>query len=297
MKLYFAGSPGRALKFAQGPTPKLGTRKLLNYQTEKTDLTKWMDLGMQLFVDSGAYTVHTHGGEIDLDGYIDYLNEHNENVAIAAQLDEIPGKFNHPKSQEDYRLASQKTFENYMYMRARLKSPDKCIPLFHQGVHMKYLKKYLEMGVPYIGISPSNDLHLNEKIKWLRNVFGVIRKSSNPNVKTHAFGLTALDVLQHFEFTSADSTTWVLTGAFGAIMTPLGRIPVSEQTGHKPGGLTSLSSQKREKLKQYVESMGEDLDELVVDTESRIRLNVKYLLDWEENYNFVGSKLHENILF
>ena len=83
--------------------------------------------------------------------------------------------------------------------------------------------------IPYIGVSPANDRSTKEKNEWFEIVFRMIGQSSNPNVKTHAFGMTSLPVLERYPFTSADSTSWIMTGANGGIMTPNGTVVISEK--------------------------------------------------------------------
>ena len=66
------------------------------------------------------------------------------------------------------------------------------------GEDFKHLRRMLEYKfldgdhIPYIGISPRNDVHVSEKMKWYEMVWGIIRESSNPNVLTHNFGMTTI---------------------------------------------------------------------------------------------------------
>ena len=87
--------------------------------------------------------------------------------------------------------------------------------------------------IPYIGISPANDQPVKEKEKFIDKCFKIIAKSSNPNVCTHAFGMTSLYILERYPFTSADSTSWILNGANGSIMTKYGSVRATSARDRK----------------------------------------------------------------
>ena len=78
-----------------------------------------------------------------------------------------------------------------------------------------------ENGVPltYIGISPANDTAQATKNIYLGEVYDVIRRSSNPNVRTHLFGMTSLDALAKYPCYSADSISHRLQAAYNKIFT------------------------------------------------------------------------------
>lgn len=243
-----------------------------------------------LFIDSGAFSAHTKNSSINVDEYINYLNNNDDVFYIFAQVDKIPGVFRQPKTKEQLLEAPELSWKNYLYMRPKLKSPDKLIPIFHQGEDIKWLHNMLEFTIegyhiPYIGISPANDKSTKEKIIFIEKCFDVIKNSSNPNVKTHAFGMTSLKVLESYPFTSADSTSWIMTGANGGIMTKWGIITVSEN--HKNDISYYLySADMKSKLSEYVKSQGFDLEQLSTDYKQRILFNIKYLLNWAANYKY-----------
>ena len=56
---------------------------------------KWKHEGFcrWLFIDSGAFSVHTGKANVTADEYIDYINSIDEDVDVCAQLDTIPGHF------------------------------------------------------------------------------------------------------------------------------------------------------------------------------------------------------------
>lgn len=274
----------------------LGADRLLSYVYDKSTIMRWDELmpskKSRLFVDSGAFTAHTRGIDLDVDAYIEFVNTHDDKITLFAQVDVIPGDFGIPRTAEQVEEAAKKTWENYLYMRERVISPNKLIPVFHQGESFKWLENMLEWRsadnskIPYIGISPSNDLTTSQKVEFIERCFEVIAKSTNPTVKTHAFGFTALPYLERYPFTSADSTSWKLAAAMGNIFTPNGVVRVSDRD------YTKLCPATRRALEDYVSEQGFNLAELASSEYARRLFNVKFITDWLQRYERkqVGAK-------
>ncbi len=201
-------------------------------------MIKCMDRGIvkSLFVDSGAYSIHSQGFEkvskgrfatVEefIDEYIDYVNNLDDKIIAVAQVDHIPGVFKQAKKPEDYVESAKLSWDNFLYMYKKLKSPEKLIAVFHQGESFEHLKNMLEWrdenGRPlsYIGISPSNDRAVADKDIYLRDVYNFIAKSSNPNVHTHLFGYTSLPGLSKFPWFSCDSVSHRLRAAYNKMFT------------------------------------------------------------------------------
>lgn len=301
--LYFAGSQstqaGNMLK--EKSCNRLGSqlndRKLLEeYMTARES-----GYVGKILVDSGAFTAHTKGIEINCDDYIDYLNSIHEYVDLYAQLDKIPGEFGKERTPEQLAEAPKLSWENYLYMRPRLIEPDKLLPIYHQGEDIKWLHNMLETTfdgkhIPYIGISPSNDKSVSEKVKWIEQVFKVIKHSSNPDVKTHAFGMTSLKVLERYPFTSADSTSWIMNGVNGSIFTPYGTLVVSENRRKDPHHIDWLGPDAKKECIKYFEKCGYTYQQVVEDYKVRLCLNIIYLKNWADNYTFKGNNMHKKHL-
>ena len=89
-----------------------------------------------------------------------------------------------------------------------------------------------ENGEPldYVGISPANDSPQAEKNIYLNEVTSLIAASSNPNVKTHLYGMTSLDALSKYKCYSADSISHRLISGYAKILSPtFGVISVSDK--------------------------------------------------------------------
>lgn len=234
--------------------PEFEPLDILITQLDRSAITKarqWKHEGFcgWLFIDSGAFSIHTGNAKLPgwksstpptfrdwEDAYIKYLNSIDDDIDVFAQLDTIPGKFQQPKTAEDYVESARKSWENYLYMRTKLKSPEKCMPVFHYGESFDVLKNMLEWTdeaghhLGYIGISPANDVQQSAKNQYLKEVTDTIAASSNPNVKTHLYGMTSLDALSKWPCYSADSISHRLISGYAKILsTNFGVISVSKK--------------------------------------------------------------------
>lgn len=240
------------------------------------EMLRYQDQGIvnRIFIDSGAYSVHTGKATVDIDEYINYINSIDDHISAVAQVDTIPGRFQQPKSREDYVESAMKSWENFLYMYSRLKSPEKLIPVFHYGESFDALRNMLEWrdenGKPlsYVGISPANDSPQKIKNIYMQNVYDIIAKSSNPNVHTHLFGMTALDALSKVPAYSADSISHRLIGAYGKVLIPeFGVISVSKRTRtsrtkSNMSFLDTADESALNRLEDYLSNLGVTLQEL-----------------------------------
>ena len=261
----------------------------------------------KLLVDSGAHSAHTKGIELDLEEYIGFANDNIDKFTLYVQVDKIPGKYRMPKTAKDWLEAPALSWENYLYMRERSKDPSKLVPVFHQGEDFKWLKNMCDYTfsdgshIPYIGLSPRGDVSLKAKYDFSAECFGVIQESKNPNVKTHAFGATSLEMLEMLPYTSADSTTWVLVSAFGQVWMPncisgdvngVGiKLGVSAENKSHPTATQTYweqSDEIKKRLDDYFESIGTNIEELSVSHSARALASAKYVQNWANNYEYKG---------
>lgn len=261
----------------------------------------------KLLIDSGAHSAHTKGITLDLEEYIGFVNENIDKFTLYVQVDKIPGVYRMPKTAKDWLEAPQLSWENYLYMREKSKDPSKLVPVFHQGEDLKWLRNMLDYTfsdgshIPYIGLSPRGDVSLKAKYDFSVECFATIQNSSNPNVKTHAFGATSLEMLERLPYTSADSTTWVLVSAFGQVWMPncidgdingVGiKLGVSEENRSHPTATQTYWEQPakiKKKLDDYFESIGTNIEELSVSHSARALASAKYVQNWANNYEYKG---------
>jgi hypothetical protein len=239
----------------------------------------------KLFIDSGAFSAWTKGVKIDVKEYINWLNLHSDDIYLCGQVDFIPGDRVHGATMEEVKFAAKKTWENYLFMRKRLKNPDSLLYTFHVGEPFEYLINALEWvssdgkPIPYIALGG-----MVGKPKWMRDqflekCFRLISRSNNPDVKVHAFGMTDFELLRKYPIYSADSTSWIMIGAMGNIMSDYGTISISTQQRNNKDHYSRLPEEAQKTIQDSVSNFGFTLEELASDRDCRILYNAKYMLD------------------
>ena len=296
MRLYFAGARHRVY---HAYIRERGGHFLLSYVNERTPLERLFSEGArEIFVDSGAFTAHRKGIEIDCDAYCDFLNTHEAHIGIAAQIDTIPGRFGEKKTPQQLADAPRLSWENYTYMRGKIVRPDLVLSIFHQGEDFYWLENMLAERVPYIGISPANDRTEVQKEAWMARCWQKIERSMHPDVKTHAFGMTNVRLLEQFPFTSADSTTWLINAVYGAIMTSYGIVSISERKQLvNPAHLLNQSKAIQDKVREEIEAKGTTLETLQQSLSARVYFNVDFFIAWEKNYQLKRKPQMQRLLW
>lgn len=239
----------------------------------------------KLFIDSGAFTAWTQGKTINVDEYINWINDRADYIDLYGQVDVIPGDRTTGAlpSAEEVRIAAQKTWENYLYMRPKMKKPEGLLYTFHVGEPIEFLKQALEWKdpegnhIPYIALGGMVGKSADVRDRFMEHCFDVIKKSSNPNVKVHAFGMTDRDLLMKYPVTSADSTSWIMTGATGSIMTDVGIVAVSSQQKNDPNHYSHLPKDLQDQFNKFIEEYGFTLDELAESRDKRIMHNARFM--------------------
>ena len=299
--LYFAGSQCKECE--EWILEHKGNR-LQSQLNDRKNIAVWCERGQgaKLFIDSAAFTAHTLGKEVDVDEYIEYLNSIDDHTHCFAQVDHIPGRFRQPKTQEELREAPKLSWDNYLYMKDKVKSKHKLLPIFHQGESWNWLKNMLEYKdndghIQYIGLSPANDVHTAAKEAFIEKCFAIIAKSSNPNVKTHAFGMTSLPLLEKYPFYSADSTGWIMVGAMGNIMTPWGILDASDSNKYSPKNIRNMKEDAQKQVYEWLENNGVDSTQIFDNYKLRMLTNLIYLTEWMKSYKFKGTAAHKKALF
>lgn len=307
--LYFAG--GCASRIEDFLLAHNGNRLFTQKYERNTTGKLWIgyadnhpDFTGKLFVDSSAYSAWTRNVDIDLDDYIGYLNENDGCFSVIASLDVIPASKGEFATRQQVIDASEQSWDNYLYMYDKVWDKDKVIPVFHIGEPWSYLDKILAYRHPdgskvqYIGLGGLVGTHRNDRMKFMSQVFERIKKSSNPEIKVHGFGVTDLLLLTQFPFTSADSTSAIITGAMGNIMTPYGIVSFARKHG---GAETfyQLGKPIQDSILQLIEEsgLGFTIEELAENYIARELINCQYLLDWAKSYKYTPLKHKQNRLF
>lgn len=270
----------------------------INYKKDHPEYTA------RIMVDSGAFSFYQQSkkkGHIltdqemydYTDDYLKFLNEYGQDLEVFVGVDSVPDPDN---VNPDY---ARKTWENYLYMYDRLKPEirHKLIPVFHFGEDFKWLKNMLEYvhadgtHLDYIGLAISLEGTTKVRINWANACRKMINESSNPNVKTHAFGVGVKSVLDHIDVTSTDATSWVKRAAYGMISINDKTIYVSEIQEQKLNGhhYSERNAAYRDSVEDIIKSRGFTLEELKTDPYARAKFNILDTLDWVSKLNTKNS--------
>ena len=261
----------------------------------------------RVVIDSGAFSVWNSGKEFDIDAYIDFLNDDElmDIILWAAEADVIPGKKGITATMEERDIAAQQSWDNYLYMISKVKYPKKILPIFHMDEDFKYLEQMLEYilpdgtHIPYIGISPRNDVSTTLKIKWYEKISKIIENSSNPNVLTHNFGMTSFKVMENFKSFSSDSTVCLQNSIRAKLLTDIidGKpkfINIGERTLSYPDHYLNQSPATMSKVYDNCINCGHDItfDKLLdtgTDTTMLLYCNICAVERWAKNFKFKGN--------
>lgn len=278
-KIYYAGSAKLAV---DDWLQKQKLPRLMSQLNDRNLIPRWVEYQRNInpdafiFIDSGAYSAYTKGAVVDTEAYLDWLNEYGDAFTVFAQVDFIPGKSNQETDPDIYLKAPGISWENYLYMRSKLRPElrDKLLYVWHQGEDFKWLVNALDWRDPqtgdrikYLGISPHTEVTSANRLKFCKETYRIIRASSNPEVKTHLFGMTALHLLKYVPATSVDSTTWLQTAIHGQILLhkggKLAPVVVSERTLHLDNHFIYQAPQIQNEIVKQIEALGYSAEALL----------------------------------
>jgi hypothetical protein len=174
-----------------------------------------------LLLDSGAFSVWNRGRTIDLEQYIEFCK--TEPASFYVNLDVIPGEPGkvHTRNNATIDRACQQGWDNYREMRRHL-PVEQLVPVFHQDDDPKWIDRYLEDGVTYLGVSPGNDRTTPGKLTWMmRDVKPrLCGPDGNPVIRTHGFAVTSYRLMKAWHWFSVDSASWIRQAALGGVYVP-----------------------------------------------------------------------------
>lgn len=288
--LYFAGF-GTTLSHIQvGPNcGKLFTFadgvKAVNKQISVCNCDK-------VFIDSGAYSIARRGAVLNIDDYVSFINS-TDFPLVFASLDAIPFPELNAKTAIE---CSKKSWENYLYIVHRVKdqTKPKILPVYHFGEPLEYLELILNTEIDgklidYMGLGGGNAGEFSRNLNYYTKIFDTIKKSKNPNIKVHAFGMTVPKLLEMFPFYSADSTTWLKHAVNGMIFLENGKaIGISTLSKGRGGSFWSLPAHTQQPIIHQIEEKGFTLKEVSEDYKKRQEYNLIYFKDWADNYQYKG---------
>jgi hypothetical protein len=268
---------------------------LLSQLNERKNIMDWIELlknrssNLKLFIDSGAFSAWTKGKVIDIEEYISFINTYKDYFTVCASVDTIPGK---PRSsvlptQEDIDHSAEQTWNNFLYMRSKMEDPDKLLYTFHIGEDIKFLTRALEYKdtggpIKYIalgGLVGKPGYLIDD---FCDRVFKLIRTHNRSDIKVHAFGMTRLNTLEEFPFTSCDSTSWLQHANYGAIAFGAKLISVSDRQITQDRNYANRNKAMQEEMVNQIENRGFTLEQLQSDLNARQFYNVKNFQEWSD---------------
>lgn len=271
-----------------------------------------------LVVDSGAYSAWSRGKKFDVDEYINFLNSNKviDTAFWVAEADVIPGSFGVDPTEEERLAAPEKSWENYLYMIDRVTWPKKVVPIFHQGEDFKHLDRMLTFTfkdgdhIPYIGISPRNDVHVGEKMKWYEQVWKFIEERcveiGRDIPLTHNFGMTTISMMEQYPSCSSDSTSWIRSASFGNIMLVINgkfkTVYVSDRNEGSPDHIKNQPLAVREAVEKMCEKIGhgitlKDLTDNDPVGSLRMLFNLYSWNDWKSTFAYEGNSIYKEDLW
>lgn len=181
--------------------------RLLSWVSERKVIEKRCTLGYKTFVDSGAFSAYSRGIDIDIDEYIDWINTWHPNLERYCCWDTIPTDDITPD------ISAPKTWENYLYMKSKLTDPHKLVYCFHYGEDVSYLIQALESGIDYVALGGVARKGKKQRYEFFNSLIPIFEEY--PHVHVHAFGMTAIDILNNFPYiNSSDSSSWLYPPKF-----------------------------------------------------------------------------------
>jgi hypothetical protein len=255
------------------------------------------------FCDSGAYGAAHSGKVIDLDQYIEFINDTPE-CDVFAVLDVIPWSDAGYMDGGAKQLSADDTWKNYVYMLERVKPEyrDKLVCAYHYGEPETALQRIIS-GIDgykpsYIAFGGRAGTHTKDLYNFFDDKFWKwIERSENPKIKIHAFGVTVFEMLERYPWYSADSTTWLRTGIAGNIhsrhcvgsVVNISTRKAENGKKSRSGALNNiqhLTPELREKIIEEIESRGFTLEQLAEDYKARNLWNCMYYKDWADNFTY-----------
>jgi hypothetical protein len=224
--------------------------------------------GVQVFMDSGAFSAFTLGVSISIADYCEYIIRNRDiirtegDVVMASVLDGIGDPL--------------QTWRNQLEMEARGAKP---LPCFHAGEDERYLEWYVQ-NYEYITLGGMVGSSSKQLCIWLDRMWDkyLTDGSGRPRLKVHGFGITAIPIMERYPWHSCDSSSWIQSAAFGSIVTPQwGPLSVSSKSParHDAGQhISTLTPIQQDVVLETLEEQGFTYERLSTVYESRAAYNL-----------------------
>lgn len=205
-------------------------------------------------MDCGVVGADSRGTTIDIDDYIDFIRPIEHLLEFYISLDVIGD--------------GKKSYENWEYMLDEGLTP---VPVYHYGTPKKYLYEYCHR-TDYVAISlgkaDKRRLSVSKRSEMLASIWRsrhLVDSTGYPKVRVHGLGITALELVEAFDWYSVDSSSWVRYGGeFGVCLIPMKsstgyaldqppvRVSVTARSSHRNNHIDNLRQPLRSKVREYI---------------------------------------------
>jgi hypothetical protein len=171
------------------------------YLKSPAKFAKVRERGTKIFLDSGAYSMHTKGVKVDLKKFAQCIYTNRDMIEVAANLDAIGGA-----------NGAADSYHNLKKLEGMLLPQGLAVlPVHHVRDDDYWIQRYLDEGYPHIclgGMVPESSRTLP---KWLDHIWSkyLLNPDGTAKVKVHGFGLTSSKLMFGYPFYSVDSTSWM----------------------------------------------------------------------------------------
>jgi len=213
--------------------------------------------GIQVFLDSGAFSAWSLGAKVDMVGYCEYIKKNDDIIrkdddAILASVMDAIGD-------------AQGTYENQLYMESLGVRP---LPCYHFGEDPRYLEHYIK-NYNYITLGGMVAQSTPQLKLWLDDIWEkyLTDGAGRPRLKVHGFGLTTPELMRRYPWYSVDSSSWVqIARVGGMLLLPEARVlNVSNQSPQRKvegQHITTLPPMLRAAAEAKLSREGVDLDRM-----------------------------------
>lgn len=291
LQVYLAGFTGATTEDARKDFLRLDIliRELKSYQEflgmkNEDKIQELLELPRKsMFLDSGAFSAATQGKTINIDEYMAFIKKWEKYIDIYANLDVAPYGGLSPE------ITAKGTADNQKIMEDAGFAP---LPVYHVDEDRKILQGMIEK-YDYIALGGAVGTSVGAMIQSLDEVWGdwLVDSDGMPKVKVHGFAITSLPLMLRYPWFSVDSTTWVLTGRYGAVLVPMNgkthRIVLSNKSprvADKGQHFWTMSPAEQETLREYFAKYGYTAEDLAENYKLRDELNIIYYTELEKNW-------------
>ena len=243
--------------------------RLESYHYVHTDrkVREMRHAGVKIFLDSGAFSAHTLGKEINLKEYCRYIHENQDlirvedGVQMIATLDSIGD--------------ADKTYENLIEMQ---RQGVRSIPTFHMGEDERYLDWYVA-NYEYISLGGLVGANPKQLVIWLDRMFSkhILDGAGRPKTRVHGFGITSIPIMERYPWYSCDSSSWIQTTSHGGITIPgYGNLDISAESPNRHNAgqhLRTMTPADQWKIWHVIKQQGFD-PQLVSRYDGRVTYNI-----------------------